>query len=103
MVLESPGFRAFEAWRKGLHGDDPQCPYGHVESWSLPDSIVYTDGFSSYDALDVSDFHHVRINHSERFVDERNHINGIENFWKAKRHHLFLKECEWRFKLATLS
>ena len=23
------GFRAFEAWRKGLHGDDPQCPYGH--------------------------------------------------------------------------
>ena len=74
------------------------------------DSIVYTDGFSSYDALDVSDFHHVRINHSEKFVDERNHIDGIENFWnQAKRHlrrfngipkqsfHLFLKEYEWRF------
>ena len=81
-----------------------------MERMILPDSIVYTDGFSSYDALDVSDFHHVRINHSERFVDERNHINGIENFWnQAKRHlrrfngvpkqsfHLFLKECEWRF------
>ncbi len=75
-----------------------------------PDSIVCTDGFSSYDALDVSDFHHVRINHSERFADTRNHINGIENFWnQAKRHlrrfngvpkqsfELFLKECEWRF------
>ena len=80
------------------------------ERMILPDSIVYTDGFRSYDALDVSDFHHVRINYSERFVDERNHINGIENFWnQAKRHlrrfngipkqsfYLFLKECEWRF------
>jgi len=80
-----------------------------MERTILPDSIVYTDGFSSYDALDVSDFHQVRINHSERFADQRNHINGIENFWnQAKRHlrrfngvpkqnfHLFLKECEWR-------
>ena len=75
-----------------------------------PDSIVYTDCFASYDVLDVSEFHHHRINHSEKFADERNHINGIENFWnQAKRHlvryngipkahfPLFLKECEWRF------
>ena len=33
-----------------------------MERLIQPDSIVYTDGFSSYDALDVSDFHHVRIN-----------------------------------------
>ena len=72
--------------------------------------IVYTDGFTSYDVLDVSEFHHHRINHSEKFADRENHINGIENFWnQAKRHmrryngipkdhfHLFLKECEWRF------
>jgi transposase len=75
-----------------------------------PDSIVYTDSFGSYDVLDVSEFHHHRINHSEKFAAGRNHINGIENFWnQAKRHlaryngipkahfHLFLKECEWRF------
>lgn len=75
-----------------------------------PDSIVYTDGLCSYDVLDVSEFHHHRINHSEKFVEEKNHINGIENFWnQAKRHlrryngiprhsfPLFLKECEWRF------
>lgn len=75
-----------------------------------PDSIVYTDSFRSYDVLDVSEFHHERINHSKEFVLDRNHINGIENFWsQAKRHlrryngipknhfHLFLKECEWRF------
>lgn len=60
--------------------------------------------------LDVSDFKHYRINHSELFADRQNHINGIENFWnQAKRHlrkfngipadrfPLFLKECEWRF------
>ena len=28
-----------------------------MERMIRPDSIVYTDGFSSYDALDVSDFH----------------------------------------------
>jgi len=46
-----------------------------------PDSVVYTDAYHSYDALDVSEFHHHRINHSDVFVDEKNHINGIENFW----------------------
>jgi len=30
----------------------------------------------------VSDFHHFRINHSKLFADKRNHINGIENFYK---------------------
>lgn len=72
-----------------------------------PDSIVYTDSFRSYNALDVSEFTHYRINHSKEFAQDRNHINGIENFWsQAKRHmrkyngipkehfHLFLKECE---------
>ncbi|GHT08597.1 DDE transposase [Planctomycetales bacterium] len=74
------------------------------------DSVVYTDGFRAYNALDVSEFKHHRINHSEDFVDGSNHINGIENFWhQAKRHlrkfngiprkafPLFLKECEFRF------
>ena len=81
-----------------------------IESKIRPDSIVYTDSFKAYDILDVSDFHHVRINHSKLFAKDRNHINGIENFWnQAKRHlrryngipkhhfNLYLKECEWRF------
>ena len=75
-----------------------------------PDSIVYTDTWRSYNALDVSEFKHYRINHSQLFADKTNHINGIENFWsQAKRHmrkfngvpeehfYLYLKECEWRF------
>jgi transposase len=72
-----------------------------------PDSIVYTDTWGSYNALDVSDFHHERINHSVEFAEEKNHINGIENFWNQAKRHLrkfngiqpvsfywFLKECE---------
>ena len=48
-----------------------------------PDSVVYTDCLSSYDVLDVSEFRHVRINHSERFAERKNHINGIENLGLA--------------------
>ena len=80
-----------------------------------PDSIVYTDCYRSYNALDVSEFRHFRINHSTHFVDSKyNHINGIENFWnQAKRvlrkyngipkdnFPLFLKECEFRFNYGT--
>ena len=79
-----------------------------------PDSVVYTDTYRSYDALDVTEFHHYRINHSEAFADKKNHINGIENFWnQAKRvlrkyngidkknFPLFLKECEFRFNYGT--
>ena len=33
-----------------------------------PDSIVYTDTFRSYNALDISEFKHYRINHSKLFA-----------------------------------
>jgi transposase len=72
----------------------------------VPDSIVYSDTFGSYNVLDVSAFKHYRINHAKLFADRRNHIYGIENFWnQAKRHMrkfngvpkdhfpLFLKKC----------
>jgi len=54
----------------------------------LPDSIVYTDHLRSYNALDVSEFHHMRINHSKLFANKNNHINGIENFWNQAKRHL---------------
>ena len=50
------------------------------------------------------------LNHSKLFAEQRNHINGIENFWNQAKQHmrkfngvprvqfpLCLKECEWRF------
>jgi len=87
-----------------------------LERKIVPDSIVYSDCWKGYNVLDVSDFKHFRINHSELFADRQNHINGIENFWnQAKRHMrkfngvpkahfgLFLKECEWRFNTSDPS
>jgi len=81
----------------------------------VPDSVVYTDSYGVYDTLDVSEFHHHRINHKAAFVHDRhNHINGIESFWnQAKRtlsryngipkanFLLFLKETEFRFNCGT--
>src|SRR6476620_3453346 len=83
----------------------------------VPDSIVYTDSYPAYDVLDISEFHHHRIDHSDAYVlDRHNHINGIENFWnQAKRtlsryngiqkahFPLFLKETEFRFNYGTPS
>jgi transposase len=81
-----------------------------LERKIVPDSIVYSDALDSYNVLDVAAFKHLRINHSKLFAEDKNHINGIENFWnQAKRHlrrfngiprehfPLFLRECEWRF------
>ena len=79
-----------------------------------PDSVVYTDSYRSYNALDVSEFKHYRINHSALFADGKNHINGIENFWNqakrvlrkyngipAKQFYWFLKETEFRFNYGS--
>ena len=82
-----------------------------------PDSFVYTDSYRSYNALNVSEFKHFRVNHSKEFTcGKTNHINGIENFWNQskrtlrkyngidKKHfHLFLKECEFRFNYESPS
>jgi transposase len=80
----------------------------------VPDSLVFTDCYGSYNALDVSGFQHHRINHSTLFANGKNHINGIENFWNqakrvlrkyngipAKSFPLFLKECEFRFNYGS--
>lgn len=86
-----------------------------IKTKVLPDSIVYTDSFGGYDALDVSGFKHRRVNHAKAFLGPKgHHINGIENFWnQAKRHlrkyngiprknfYLFLKECEFRFNYGS--
>ena len=50
----------------------------------IPDSSVYSDYWRGYNALDVSEFKHYRINHSKLLADKHNHINGIENFWNVR-------------------
>ena len=76
----------------------------------VPDSVVYTDSYGSYNVLDVSLFYHERVSHSLMFAKGKNHINGVENFWNQVKRilrkyngidrnsfPLFLKECEFRF------
>ncbi len=78
------------------------------------DSVVYTDSWKAYDAIDVTQFHHFRINHSKLFAEKGTHINGIENSWNqakrtlrkyngipSKSFPLFLKECEFRFNIRS--
>ena len=80
------------------------------------DSFVYADS-RSYNALDVSEFKYLRINHSKGFTwGKNNHINGIENFWSQskrtlrkyngidkKNFPLSLKECEFRINYGSPS
>jgi transposase len=76
------------------------------------DTILYTDGFKSYDGLaDLGYKKHYRVKHGENeFACGRNHINGIENFWglckvrmsryrgiHKHKFYLHLKECEFRY------
>ena len=56
-----------------------------IEEQVEPDSIVYTDTFKAYNALDVSCFHHHRINHNRLFAKRVNHINEIENFFGTRQ------------------
>lgn len=71
-----------------------------------PDSIIYSDCLKSYDALDISEFHHHRINHSKLFAKGKNHINGVENSWNQAKRRMSVynginknsfKECEFKF------
>ncbi len=106
--------RGGKVYTKVVHDTKTETLMPLIARKIAPDSIVYTDCYRSYNALDVSDFYHERINHSALFAKGKNHINGIENFWnQAKRvlrkyngipkesFPLFLKECEFRFNYGT--
>jgi len=45
-----------------------------------PGATVYSDSLLSYTGLGV-DFDHATVDHAERYVEGRVHINGMENFW----------------------
>ena len=76
------------------------------------DSVVYTDGFKTYDGLVNFGYrrHHCVKHGENEFANGHNHINGIENFWGLAKtrlakfkgiskntFYLHLKECEFRF------
>lgn len=47
----------------------------------IPESVIYSDSFRSYNGLVLDGFKHYRIDHDKEFTNrKRNHINGVENF-----------------------
>lgn len=55
----------------------------HVE----PGSAVYSDALLSYSGLG-DEFEHATIDHAEKYVDGRVHVNGVENFWSLLKRGL---------------
>ncbi len=53
---------------------------GQVRSQAKEGAEVFTDAFRSYDDLKM-DYIHGVIDHAEKYVEGRIHVNGIENFW----------------------
>ncbi len=66
---------ANDATKKTLHGI--------AKEYILPDSIVYTDEWPSYQGLEkVNGYQHRRVNHSAGvYVVGTTHTNTIEGFW----------------------
>ena len=53
-----------------------------------PGSTVYTDQWRGYMGLRDSGLSHETVNHIERYVDGRVHVNGLENFWSLLKRGL---------------
>lgn len=81
-----------------------------MERLILPDSVVYTDGYPENDALDVSNFKHVRPKDLNLSFWVQDNLLRISEFWMRvawsvghfhgipkQSLHLFLKEFEWRW------
>lgn len=73
-------------------------------------SVFYTDGFKSYNSLQLYGKHNIIKHDKDEFVKDKNHINGIESFWAyaKERFHKYhginknnypsyVKEMEFRF------
>jgi len=59
-----------------------------MPSFPVKSSLIMSstlDFYSAYNALNVSQFQHRRINHSTYFGEAKNHINAQENFWNQAK------------------
>lgn len=75
-------------------------------------SDIYTDGWSSYDAVAAYGYNHKKVIHekNEFAREDGSHINGVESYWSWTKRRLakfndtirlqfgrYLLESEWRF------
>ena len=71
--------RGGKVYTKGIADTKQRTLIPIIKDKVVPDSIVYSESWKAYNALDVSEFKHMRINHSKEFANKQNPINGIEN------------------------
>jgi len=50
-------------------------------------AIVYSDALSSYSGLE-HDYVHEVVDHAEKYVEGKIHVNGVENFWSLLKRGL---------------
>ena len=81
-----------------------------IQNKTQKGSVFFTDGWKSYVSLEQYGKHNIIKHDEDKFVDNHNHINGIEGFWSyaKERFHkyhginknnypFYLKEMEFRF------
>ena len=81
-----------------------------IENKTQKGSVFYTDGWKSYVDLKQFGKHNIIKHEDDKFVEGKNHINGIEGFWsfakerfhkyhgiKKDNYPFYLKEMEFRF------
>ena len=82
-----------------------------IEKNVSKNTTIYTDGWSSYRAIDKNKYTHKTVNHTKEFVNKEDrtiHTNAIENVWRnvrsyfkvynrvKKNFNLFLQEVIFR-------
>ena len=65
----------------------------------MPDSIFYSGSFTNYDVLDVSKFHHLRIDHGKGFAEgeeNKRHINGTLELLESGKNGIYVDTTVFR-------
>ena len=60
-----------------------------IQRWILPQTIIITDSFKSYQHLEELGYYHFEVNHSKNFVSPESgaHTQRIEGMWRWLRTH----------------
>ena len=64
-----------------------QTPYYLLLKENIPENYFCTDCYRSYNALDVSEFHHYRINHSTHFAEQKITLTVLKIFGTKRKEY----------------
>ena len=105
-ILERKG----KIYTKIVENVSAETLMGEIKNKTKKGSVFYTDGWKSYASLEQYGKHNIIRHDKDEFVENHNHINGIEGFWSfaKERFHkyhginknnypFYLKEMEFRF------